>query len=115
MVGVVERWISFGGKLNAKGLGGVRKDLFGIFDLVAMGHKAIWGVQSTSLLGRESHLKTLLVDQKENSLNWIDNTGRILLVCWETVKGEKRNSYIPHVQEIIREGETIGVQDLFFP
>lgn len=75
--GVVERFI---GPLN------IRKDLFGIIDVIALGDEGVRGIQccGTSF---SAHVKKILVDERENSIAWLMTPHTTLeLWGWRKVK-----------------------------
>jgi len=75
---IVEKWIP---KAN------VRKDLFGIIDILAVGGQArgIIGVQSTGK-DFDGHLKKMLVDKAQECIDWLQSGGRLWLWGWRQVK-----------------------------
>jgi hypothetical protein len=68
---------------------GIRKDLFGFIDIVALGGKrGIIGVQST---GKDfaGHKKKILEERNEAALDWLRSGGRALLWSWRKEKVKK--------------------------
>lgn len=61
LVDVVERFI----KVPNHPGGGIRRDLFGIIDIIAIREGKILGIQTTSGSNHSSHLKKLICDLKE--------------------------------------------------
>jgi len=82
---VVERWQSyFGGKREHGGPTGVRVDLFGFIDVIAMKPgKGILGVQSTSEQQRRKHYNKMIAHP--NARTWILSGGHIVLSTWKKV------------------------------
>lgn len=89
---VVEKWIP----------PGIRRDLFGIIDIIGMGQGRIWGVQSTSIAQRSKHKKTIIEELKEKTSLWIENGGVFLLVCWGKEPRGKAFRYAPRVEQVQR-------------
>ena len=80
---IAERWI-----INPKHpAGGIRRDLFGFADLVALGENSIIAVQSCGQAFSEHHKK---ITQDEyvapNALKWLECGGRLMLIGWRKVK-----------------------------
>jgi hypothetical protein len=101
-VDIAERFISVSGKYLS-GRAGIRKDLFNFIDIVALGEKSIFGVQSCGS-DFSAHFRkiTQSVDIAENALKWLE-CGRILLIGWRKVKlhrGGKAMRWMPRIREI---------------
>jgi hypothetical protein len=82
----VEQFNPHGGKF------GVRKDMFGFADIVAMGENSIIAIQSCGQAFAEHHRK--LTEDETVAPNvhlWLSNGGKLLLIGWRKVK-LKRNS-----------------------
>lgn len=77
--GVVERWIPI---KNHPG-GGVRRDLFNIIDIVALGEHGIIGIQSTGQAFAK-HDRTILSEPM--ALKWIEKGGHLILIGWTKKK-----------------------------
>jgi len=82
---------------------GIRKDMFGFGDIVAMGENSIIAVQSCGQSFSEHHLK---ITQDENvapkALLWLKNKGRLILIGWRKVKlkrGGKAMRWSPRIKE----------------
>jgi hypothetical protein len=91
--GVVERWIQRARK---------RIDLFGIIDLIALDN-GIVGIQVTGT-DFSSHKIKIMEEKKENTLEWLSNTGR--LECWgwrklKKVKGKKATYWAPRIADVL--------------
>lgn len=98
---IVEKWNKFGGR---KGGFGIRQDMFGIIDIIALDHvKGVRGVQSTGT-GFAAHHKDLITLQskKEACVDWLLTPGTTLeLWGWRKVaksKGSKVKVYKPRVK-----------------
>lgn len=128
-VGIVERWLSFGGK------GGIRKDLFEVGDLVALYvgdyYRGIWLLQVTSgsnHASRANKIRALILapdamklvrkdgdeekaravtavvceQLRQHPLNvWLSLGGRIAVVSWSK-HGQrgKRKLWVPRFEEL---------------
>jgi len=96
--GMVERWVM----IPKHPAGGIRKDLFGIIDLLAIkGHETI-GVQSTGQAFAEHH-KKLTEEMRGETIGWLDTGVRqLLLIGWRKVKkvrGKKAMVWRPRLRE----------------
>jgi len=105
--GIVERFNQYGGKF------GIRQDLFGIIDIIAIAQGRLVGVQSCGQAFSE-HDKKIMAS--EFSLKWIEAGGELVLIGWRKVKkkrGGKQMIWKPRVKEyskldfykIIQEGK----------
>jgi hypothetical protein len=92
MCGMVERWIP-----RAR----IRKDLFGIIDIIALEPgRGIVGVQSTGT-DFSSHNTKLTVENVIASIAWLEAGGHLELWSWSRVKqkrGGSRMIYRPRVK-----------------
>ena len=95
---LVEKWIHFGDR------GGIRKDLFGIIDVLAMSpERGILGVQVCAMSGRAAHMKKLTAENRENTITWLRSGGKLELHAWRKLKvkrGGKAMRWTPDIQEI---------------
>jgi len=86
--GIVERYISQ--VWNSNGKRGIRKDLFGILDIIALDpQRGVIGVQST---GEDfsGHDKKILFEKREEAIRWLSTPGAHLeLYSWRKIKKEK--------------------------
>lgn len=93
-VGIVERFLSHGGKF------GVRKDLFGLFDLIAMHpEEGIVGVQCFTTAWKE-HLEAL-EGNREAAKTWLSAGGKIEFWGWRKLKlfrGSKAIRWTPRIE-----------------
>jgi hypothetical protein len=71
----------------------IRKDLFGIVDLIAIRPGEIVGVQSTSWNQRLDHLQTLR--SSANTVPWLESGAKLLLVSWKKRRAGTRHRYEP--------------------
>lgn len=82
---------------------GKRKDLFGIFDLIALAPDEIIGVQSTSGNCHSQHRKKILEEEIENAIAWQKAGGKIWLLSWSKKllkRGGKARRWIPRLDEL---------------
>lgn len=97
--------------------GGVRRDLFGIIDIIAIAKGQIVGVQSSSFKQRRPHLKKIMGECRTNTEEWLRTPGQLWLVTWKAVtrggnkpvKDTKKNNikYIPVVDVFTLDGGEI--------
>ena len=93
--GMVERWI-------AKKPFGIRKDLFGIIDIISIKPGEIVGVQSTGT-GFSDHLKKLTIEKAAESRAWLESGAKLQLWGWRKLKvkrGGKAMRYFPRFLDI---------------
>ncbi|MBU0618597.1 MAG: hypothetical protein KKI02_12840 [Planctomycetes bacterium] len=95
---MAERFLPYAGKF------GVKKDLFGFIDIVALDPKyGIIGVQSTSGGLHSAHKKKILEEANENALAWLKCGGVIWLLSWKkkkVVRGGKAMRWFPRCEDI---------------
>lgn len=82
----------------------IRKDLFGIIDLIAIGPGQIIGVQSTSYGCRKDHVNKIYGDKLEETLAWLESKADLLLVCWKKVPKGRSFRYEPVIERITPDG-----------
>lgn len=98
---------------------GVRQDLFGFIDLIALSaplftpsgvlvRSGIIGIQCCGIGAHSGHLKKILGECREKALTWLKSMGRIELWSWnrrkiKTTKGKKVVRWHPRVEEITME------------
>ncbi len=77
----VERWVP--GEITKGFIGGpgIKKDLFGIMDLLAVRPGEILGVQVGSLNGRASHKVKILAEPR--TWDWIQSGARLVIHSWD--------------------------------
>ena len=96
---VVERWIP----IPTHPGGGVRRDMFGFGDIVALGENSIIAIQSCGQ-AFAAHDKKILEDElvAPNVLKWLECGGRVLLIGWRKIKkkrGGKLKIWSPRIKE----------------
>lgn len=100
MVGMVERFLSHAGHF------GVRQDLFGLFDLLAVKrHEGIIGIQCFTTAWTE-HYEKFFDSNREEAVNWLESGGRIELWGWRRLKvkrGGKAIRWVPRIEVITLE------------
>lgn len=101
LAGIVERYITFGAK-NAAGLHGVRKDLFGFIDIVAIDGEGIIGIQVGAASGHSSHRKKILIECRHAAMKWLRAKGRIEIWSWDKKKvpNTKLERWMERVEKI---------------
>lgn len=100
----VERWQSFfgrttGGGHAGAGRGGLRIDLFGCIDLIAMKQgQGIVGIQCGAISGHSGHVRKIL--EEPRAKEWIQCGGRLIVHSWGKQKaGTARLHYVLKEQE----------------
>lgn len=96
-VDIVERFNPYVGKF------GIRKDLFGIIDIIALAEHSIVGIQSCGQSFAE-HKKKIL--EAPLSLEWLKSGGRLILIGWRKLKlkrGGKAMRWTPRIYEFKRD------------
>ena len=79
----VERWIPRPGVPG----GGFRKDLMNIIDCIALGPDKIIGVQCCAGSGNAAHIRKLMEDERENTLEWVSKPyTRLEIHAWRQLK-----------------------------
>lgn len=73
----VEKWINVPGHPG----GGVRRDMFGLFDLVVIEPGVITGIQSTGYTHRSEHISKMM--ENENLSPWIEAGGKVEIWTWK--------------------------------
>ncbi len=80
---------------------GIRQDLFGFIDLVAMSPTGIIGVQCCAGSGHAAHRTKIVAN--EYAPEWLKSGGRIQIWSWSKKKlrrGGKAERWLPRVEEI---------------
>lgn len=98
--GIVEKWNRFA--VRGDGQRGVRQDLFGILDIIALDSKrGVIGVQSTGT-DFAGHHKKLTEEKAQECVHWLETPGTVLeLWGWRKVKvkrGGKAMIWQPRVR-----------------
>jgi hypothetical protein len=91
--GIVEKWNSFAG---------IRQDLFGIIDIIALDpERGVVGIQTTGT-GFSGHHKKLTVDKVQECVNWLSTPGACLeLWGWRRIlakRGGKAKIWAPRIK-----------------
>lgn len=99
---IVERWL--GGVRRGDGGFGIRKDLFGVMDIIALDkmNLLILGVQST---GQDfaGHRRKLFTEKARVIDLWLQCGGVFELWGWRKVKRGNRQIWEPRIERISRE------------
>jgi len=98
---IVEKWNSYVGKH------GIRQDLFGIIDVIALDpERGVVGVQCCSG-GFSAHYKKITEEMFQETLDWLETPGTVLEIwSWRKVKvkrGGKAMVWKPRIVEITLE------------
>lgn len=101
--GIVERFIH---NRRVNHAGGIRSDLFGIIDIIALCPKdGIVGIQSCNQHYSE-HYKKITIEKKENTKAWLIAGGKLEIWSWRKVlakRGCKQKVWKPIVTKITLE------------
>lgn len=99
IAGIVERFNQYAGPF------GVRQDLFGFIDLVALSpDRGIIGVQCCARNGHKAHRIKIL--ENEVAPEWLKTGGKIEIWSWgkqKLVRGGKAERWTPKIEEMILE------------
>lgn len=108
-VDVCERFLSFAGKF------GQRKDLFGLFDLIAMHPtEGIYGIQCFTTAWKQ-HEDLFTGDCKEAAQTWLDAGGKIELWGWRKLlvkRGGVARTWQPRVKTVTSENANLIISEL---
>jgi len=96
--GIVEKWNAFVGPH------GIRQDLFGIIDIIALDpERGVVGVKCCSG-GLSSHYKKITEERLQETIDWLQTPGTVLEIwSWRKVKrkrGGKAMVWRPKIKEI---------------
>lgn len=105
---IVEKWNSWGKREDGKGAPGIRVDLFGIIDVLALDpERGVVGVQCCSGGTFPAHYRKLTEDKAQNTHDWLSTPGTALEIwAWRKilkVRGGKAKIWVPRIQEITLE------------
>jgi len=106
---IAEKWNAFAGPPRPDGTGrvGVRQDLFGFIDLIALDRQnGIVAVQCCAGSGHAEHKRKILEEAAEAALEWLTCGGKIELWSWskrKLVRGGKAERWTPRIEVITRE------------
>lgn len=78
-VDITEHWVSLHRKPGSKGPRGVRRDLFGCIDLVALRHGELAGIQTTSGPGSARIAK---IKAEPRMVTWLEAGGTLYVHGW---------------------------------
>lgn len=93
---VSEKWVA----IRNHPAGGVRRDLFGFIDVVALTGTEIIGIQATST-GWSARVKKIVNECGTDAAEWLKSGGRIQVWGWRKLKKKQGNrSWFPKVVEI---------------
>ena len=101
---IVERWNSYA-KRGGDGPPGIRQDLFGIIDVLALDpERGVVGIQCCGGSGFQAHVKKLTEDHAQETIDWLSTPGTVLeLWAWRKVKlkrGGRALVWRPRVVEV---------------
>ena len=97
MVAVAEYWQA----IPKHPAGGVRKDLFGFIDIVALVDKQIIAIQCTSGTNTSARVKKIQTECQEAAEMWLACGGRIQVWGWRKLTKKVGNqSWFPKVVEV---------------
>lgn len=92
--------------------GGVRRDLFGCIDIVAIGGDEIVGVQAVDASGLQGHLRKLAKDYIHHALScWLSSGGRFELCVWRKLKVKRGGKAVRWEEKIV----PVRFPDLYDP
>lgn len=100
LTAIVEKWVQNRGPGGEPAKGGIRIDLYGYIDLLAIRGEVTLGVQTTSGSGVSARIKKIL--EHENLTPWLDGGTRTLEVHgWrKLVKKVNGRTWVPRVIRI---------------
>ena len=109
IAGIVEKFNPYAGKF------GIRQDLFGIIDIIALDkERGVVGVQSTGQ-GFSEHHKKLTIEKRQECIDWLETPGAVLeLWGWRKIKvkrGGKKMTWHPRIKEYTLEDFKDGTKD----
>ena len=103
-IGVVERWVPFFAVDGDKKKGGVRVDLFGFIDLIAITPEGIVGIQATSTGNASHRIMKIRTECKGVAAEWAQAGGQIIVIGWKKyVKKVDRKSWRPTIVDLTAE------------
>lgn len=73
--------------------GGVRKDLFGIIDAIALRPGCVLGVQVCGA-DFQSHVRKMLGEHAEQTVRWLESGAALVLIGWTRKKARKSDGSI---------------------
>lgn len=109
---VVEKWNSYA-RRNGDGPPGIRQDLFGIIDVLALDpERGVIGVQCCAGSGLAEHWRKISIDHLQETMDWLSTPGAALEIwVWRKVKVKRggkamvwRPRIVPVTLETLRGG-----------
>lgn len=99
---VVEKWIAFApGDPRRKFAPGMRQDFMGIIDCLVFTDTEVIGVQCCAGSGYSAHVKKLMEEKREKSIQWLKYPyTRLEIHAWrklKKVKGKKATHWVPKI------------------
>jgi len=95
-----EKWV----KVPDHPAGGIRRDLFGVLDLIAIRPGLIVGVQSTTTTVAEHNRK---IASEKRAREWMEAGGILVMLAWRYLKVDGKRVRRPRVFRYRLEGNTI--------
>jgi hypothetical protein len=104
--GSVEKFNRFGGPF------GIRQDLFGFLDLIALDPKTLTtiGIQVTGQHGHADHRRKIIEDCGARAVLWLKCGNRLILWSWRKLKvkrGGKQRKWEPRIEELTLDSFTV--------
>ncbi len=108
-VQVVEKWVSIATMPG----GGIRRDLFGCIDVVAMVDGKIVGIQCGATSGHSGHKKKCMAEPR--LIEWLQCGARFLIMSWEKQgpKGKAKRWKLREEELTLQDFETTPELNLF--
>ena len=108
-IGVVERWLPFHGTESGdKKPGGVRSDLFGFIDLVALVDDRIVAIQACAASGLANRCTKIREQCRDNATAWVAAGGLIVVIGWKKyAKASDRKYWRPKIVDMTDEFKSI--------
>jgi len=66
-----------------------KTDMFGFIDLVALDGNNVIAIQATSGSNCAARVKKILEDREDEATRWLQSGGRILVIAWRKLKGQR--------------------------
>ena len=76
---------------------GIRQDLFGFIDIIAIKEKMVVGVQACGA-DYQSHIRKITRDCGDKPLQWLESGAELWLIGWRKIKEGKRQIYRPRIK-----------------
>lgn len=109
LVQVVEKWVS----VKTMPGGGIRRDLFGCIDVIAIMDGVIVGIQCGATSGHSGHKKKCLAEPRLTT--WLKAGGRFLIHSWakQGPAGKAKRWTLREEELTLKDFETTPELDLF--